>query len=186
MTEEDKIRQVSILESVLFAHGEPLTEKKLAEILGLEEEQLKEILLAWQDRRHQDLSSGLVLIRNGSEVQLATRSENSLYVEKLFKDNSQEELSQASLEVLTIILYRGPISRPEIDFIRGVNSSYILKNLVMRGLVTREKRGLSFSYWPSFEFLRLLGVSGQAELPDFESLSQKLKSLVEESNQENS
>jgi len=171
-------QKLSILESVLFAYGEPVKLDELKKILGLSLDQTRELLNIYENRILDDPESGLFLIRADDEVQLGTKPQNHAHLEKFLKQDIEEELTPASIEVLTIILYRGPISRPEVDFIRGVNSSYILRVLLMRGLVQREKHGLSFLYRPSFDLFKLLGLSNQKALPEFEVLNQRLSDLV--------
>ncbi len=180
MNPEDKNLKLSVLESVLFAYGEPVKLEKLKDILGLSLEVTKELISSYESKILQDASAGLVLIKADDEVQLGTKPQNHAHLEKFLKQDIEEELSSASVEVLTIILYRGPISRSGVDFIRGVNSSYVLRVLLMRGLVQREKHGLSFLYRPSFDLLKLLGLSNQKDLPEFEVLNQRLSDLVKQ------
>lgn len=180
MNPEDKNPKLSVLESVLFAYGEPVKLEKLKEILGLSLEETKSLISDYEDKISQDAGSGLFLIKNEDEVQLGTKPQNYVYLEKFLKQDVEGELTSTAVEVLTIILYRGPISRSEVDFIRGVNSSYVLRILLMRGLIQREKHGLSFLYRPSFELLKLLGLSHQKDLPEFEVLNQRLSDLVKQ------
>jgi len=103
---------------------------------------------------------------------LVSAPENSKYLERLITDDLQEDLTPASLEVLAIIAYKGPISRMEIEEIRGVNSSYTLRNLLIRGLI--ERRGhpqdsRAYVYEVSFNFLRKLGLKSIEELPEYNS-----------------
>jgi segregation and condensation protein B len=181
MRVEEKKKLKPVIEATLFAYGEPQTIKKLAETLEVSERLIKEALNELENDLKQDFSRGLCLIRNNQAVQLGTKPEHYQFLEKLLKQDFQEELSPAALEVLTIVLYRAPISRAEIDFIRGVNSTYILRVLLMRGLIQREinpKNRLAFLYQSSFELLRFLGLTSQKDLPDFESLNKKLSDLI--------
>lgn len=180
MTDSPNNQKLSILESVLFAYGEPVKLEKLKEILDLSLEETKSLISSYEVKISQDVGSGLFLIKSDDEIQLGTRPQNYVYLEKFLKQDIEGELTSTSTEVLTIILYRGPISRSEVDFIRGVNSSYVLRVLLMRGLVQREKHGLSFLYRPSFDLLKLLGLSNQKDLPEFEVLNQKLSNLVKQ------
>ncbi|OGY39156.1 MAG: hypothetical protein A2418_03205 [Candidatus Brennerbacteria bacterium RIFOXYC1_FULL_41_11] len=174
----EKSRFFSALESILFAYGEPVKLDKLAVILGLEQAIVNSLVVEYAEKIAQNLESGTVLIRNNDEIQLGTRPGNFVFLEKFLKRDVDEELSSAATEVLTLILYRGPILRSEIDFIRGVNSSYILRMLSMRDLITREKHGLSFVYRPSFGLLKLLGILSPEDLPDFDALNQRLGDLM--------
>ena len=112
---------------------------------------------------------------------MATASESAEILKSVIKSEFDSELSKASLETLSIILYKNTASRAEIDYIRGVNSSFILRNLLVRGLIEREvKRGedRSYVYKPSLSLLEHLGVKSLEELPDFVSISAKLKEFL--------
>lgn len=159
----------SIIESILFSAGEPISIKKLAETLNkkqsLVEELVRELAEDYQNKKR-----GLRIIQKEKEIQLVSNPENSKYVEKMVKDEVQEDLTPAALETLAIIAYRGPISRAEIEEIRGVNSSYILRNLLIRGLIDRKehpKDNRAYIYQISFNFLRKLGLQSIEELPDY-------------------
>jgi len=126
------------------------------------------------------------LIEIGDEVQLGTAAETTAFVEKLVKEEFSDQLSPAVLETLAIVAYRGPVTRSEIEFIRGVNSSYILRTLLIRGLIAREpdpQRQNVWLYKPSFELMRFMGIASAAELPDYETLSKKLSELADNQNQ---
>jgi segregation and condensation protein B len=95
----------------------------------------------------------------------------------------QEGLSKAALEVLSIIAYKGPISRAEIESIRGVNCSFTLRSLMMKGLLERidnPKDGRGYLYKISFEFMKKLGIENIDKLPDYQELSQdpRIESVV--------
>jgi segregation and condensation protein B len=120
---------------------------------------------------------------------MATKPENAAHVEAFTKSALTESLSKAALEVLAIIAYRAPVTRAEIDAIRGVNCSFTLRNLLLRGLIEREgnpddSRG--YIYRPAFRFLEVLGLSKTSELPDFEALSQdeRLTMILEQEAEE--
>ena len=101
----------------------------------------------------------------------------SKLLEEITKQEFTEALTPASLETLSIVMYSGPISRADIEYIRGVNSSFTLRALLMRGLAEREtdpKRGNAYLYKASFELLRHLGLSKNEDLPDYP----KYKDLV--------
>ena len=121
------------------------------------------------------------LVRNGNEVVLATAPESAEILREIVKSELDSELSKASLETLTIIIYKGLASRAEVDYIRGVNSSFILRNLLVRGLVERETKrseDKSFVYKPSVNLLEHLGVKSLEELPDYVFVSAKLKEFL--------
>ncbi len=169
--ETEKI--ISAIESVLFVSGEPIKLAKIAKVLGLEKAEVEKGLESLQEK-YTNAQSGLSLIRKGDEVQLVSRAENAQFVEQLMKSELQDALSPAALEVVSIIAYRGPISKPEIEAIRGVNCNYTLRNLLLRGLIERsdnprDSRG--YVYGISFEFLKKMGVDDVKKLPDYATLS---------------
>lgn len=173
---------VSALESLLFASGEPLSLRRLAETLKIPEGAVAEGLRALELELAKP-GCGLALLWKGKEVVLATRPENAEYVATLFKSELQSSISPAALETLAVIAYRGPITRLGIDAIRGVNSSFTLRNLLIRGLIDREgsatdARGYVYSL--SFDFLREIGVSKVEDLPDYKTLihDNRLESLA--------
>ena len=169
--ETEKI--ISAIESVLFVSGEPIKLAKIAKVLGLEKAEVEKGLESLQEK-YTNAQSGLSLIRKGDEVQLVSRAENAQFVEQLMKSELQDALSPAALEVVSIIAYRGPISKPEIEAIRGVNCNYTLRNLLLRGLIERsdnprDSRG--YVYGISFEFLKKMGVDDVKKLTDYATLS---------------
>jgi segregation and condensation protein B len=180
--ESEKI--MSAIESVLFVSGEPIKISRLVKILAVEKTELENGLEFLQEK-YAGPQSGLVLIRKSEEIQLASRSENSQFVEQLVKSELQDSLSTAALEVVSIIAYRGPISKPEIEAIRGVNCNYTLRNLLLRGLIERsdnprDSRG--YVYGISFDFLKKLGIEDVKKLPQYATLSvdERINSIVSE------
>ena len=155
------------IEAVLFWKGEPLSRKRLAEILDVEESAIDEAL----PRLKENMSGrGMVLLENGHEISLGTTPELSALFEKLQKEELNKDLSKASLETLSIILYKKGATRAEIDYVRGVNSSFILRMLSVRGLVQKEadpNDSRRYIYKPTFDLLSYLGVKSVEELPAF-------------------
>ncbi len=159
----------SIIESILFSVGEPISVEKIADTLNEKQSLVKEAIEQLA-KDYQDKGRGLRIIRKGEKIQLVTAPENSHYIEKMIKDEVQQDLTPAGLETLAIIAYRGPISRAEIEEIRGVNSSYILRNLLIRVLIDRKghpEDSRAYVYEISFNFLRKLGLSSIKELPNY-------------------
>jgi segregation and condensation protein B len=162
------------IEAILFFKSEPVSLKFLANALEVTE---KDIELALEQLGQSLAGRGVTLMTKGEEVMLGTAPVASTLIENLIKEELSKDLGKAGLETLAIIIYEGPISRPEIDYIRGVNSSFILRNLLVRGLVERlPKPGDSrtFIYGPSFDLLRYLGVSQVENLPEFATIRQEL------------
>lgn len=169
------------IEAVLFFKNEPLSIKKLAEILGVGEQEVKDGLNEFEKFLEEN-NRGVSLMFNDGEVALGTRKDVSFIIERLIKDELHKELGKAGLETLSIILYMGPISKGEIEFIRGVSSAFIIRNLLVRGLVSRvdnpiDKR--SFLYKPTFELLSYLGVGRVEELPEYDDMLKQLRNRKE-------
>lgn len=161
----------SQIESLLFVAARPLTVKRLCEATGATKEEVVAALDAVA-AKHNAEGSGIRILRNGNDVQMSTAPDNSKSVQDFLKDETTGELTKPSLETLTIIAYRGPVTKAELEQIRGVNCSLILRNLLMRGLV--EAQGEPYEPQTTFrvtmDFLRFLGVSGVEELPDYDKL----------------
>ena len=171
------------IESLLFAYGEAMPVAALAHALGVSETEARETLAAMDQEYQATPGRGLCLVHHDDMWQLGTKPEHLAMIETVVKQDFEQELSGASLETLSIILYRAPVARADIDAIRGVNSSFIIRNLLMRGLVEREHDANGhhvFLYKPSLALLQLLGVTGAEQLPDFETLSRKFETLVED------
>ena len=170
----------SAIESILFVQGEPLAVSRLAKIVGAPKRDVESALGELQEECR---GRGIVLIQNGEEWQLATSPENKEVVEKFLTSDLSEELSRAALEVLSIIAYKGPVTRAGVEYIRGVNSQFTLRNLLIRGLVMRGENPedrRSYLYRVSADLLKLLGLSDPQSLPHYEEFRQK---EVEVSNQ---
>ena len=167
------------IEAILFVYGEPIKIKKLADILEVKENEVREGLLALGEKMKVG-ESGLNLMILDDKATIVTKPEFQNVVKKIVKEELDSELTPASLETLAIIAYLGPVARAQIDYIRGVNSSFILRNLMVRGLAQREvakdKSG-NFLYNITFDFFKHIGVSSQEELPDFEKYRSIIASL---------
>lgn len=161
----------SKIESLLFVAAKALTIKKISEITGGSVGEVKEAVILLKKKYSQE-DVGLQLLENNQEIQLATNPQNSALVKEYLKDEMTGELTRPSLEALTIIAYRGPITKLELEQIRGVNCSLILRNLLLRGLIKEEEdkeKGQSV-FFVTLEFLRHLGLREVGELPDYEKL----------------
>lgn len=158
------------LEALLFYYGEPITAQKAARLLGVSEEEFGKLVQELKETLKNDPNRGLTLIVNGDEIQLVTKPEVQEIEKKIITEEFREELSPASLETLSLIAYLGPITRPSIDFIRGVNSSFTVRNLLIRGLVERRSgKGHAYLYHASSNFLSHLGASSTQELPEYDT-----------------
>lgn len=159
------------LEAVMFAGAKPFTVKRLCEIAEAEPEQAKQAL-ADLGKRLEESGSAIMLQNNGHEYELVTRSEFASAVSQVVNEETQGELTRAALEALTILAYRGPMTRPELEQIRGVHSSVIIRNLMLRGLVEEksDQRLGQPLYSVTFEFLNHLGLASAEGLPDYAEL----------------
>ena len=169
------------IEALLFFKNEPVQANALAKMLGQTKEEIEsalaELEAGLQDR-------GVVLVRAGDEVQLGTSSELSILIEQLTKDELGKELSKASLETLSIVLYQGPVTRSQIDYVRGANSQFIVRHLLIRGLIERvenPKDARSFLYQPTLKLLAHLGLTKLSDLPNYDDVKNKLQTISETS-----
>lgn len=165
----------SQIEAILYWKGEVLTIKELSKIFGKTEQEiidaLAELDLSLKNR-------GIRLINNGDKVALGTAPEVGKLIEALTKEEITKDLGKAGLETLSIILYRGPITRKEIDYIRGVNSAFIIRNLSIRGLVEKisdPKNLRSFLYKPTIDLFALLGIENLEKLPEYFNIKKEIE-----------
>ena len=164
----------SAIESMLFVSGEPLALRELSNNLELKEKNVEEILSEMANE-YEDKSRGIRLISINGAYQLVTKSENSDFVQKLLKKNKKHSLSQAYIESLAIIAYKQPITRIDIDEIRGVKSESAIARLIERGLIKDigrlEVPGRPILYGTTDEFLRQFGLKTIKELPSLDLYS---------------
>lgn len=165
------------IEALLFASSRPLSRAELAKRLGRDTAELE---VAIEELRQSSSGRGVVCVDDGSTLELRVSAEASGAVEELRKEELSRDIGRAGLEALAAILYRGPLTRSEIDFIRGVNSSQTLRTLLMRGLIRKipnPKDERSFLYEPTTELLAELGVTHRDELPEYAHTRTKLEEL---------
>jgi len=174
----------SKIEAILFWKGEPMSRKKIAEILKVGEAEINEGI---EKLKINLKERGVAILEKDNEITLGTAPELSDLIENLQKEELNKELSKASLETLSIVLYKNGASRGEIDYIRGVNSSFTLRALSIRGLVEKindPKDNRRYIYKPSFELLSYMGIKSIEELPDYSEVSNSIniaaKNLEEE------
>ena len=163
------------IEAILFYKNEPMEIKALSKLVGEGEREVREAL---QNLASSLENRGICLVMIEDEISLATAPEMKDLIEKIAKDEMSSEIGKAGLETLAIVLYNGPVSRREIDYIRGVNSSFILRNLCVRGLVEREadsKDQKIFKYRSSLNLLAHLGIKKVEELPEFNMFRNKIE-----------
>ena len=173
----DLEKKLAALEALLFIHGEPVTYKKIAAVLNIEKDEAETIAYALQNRL-EGSDRGLQLVSDREKVQLATKPEWNTILESFVKEELSADLSPASLETLSIVSYLGPISRPRIEYLRGVNSSVILRSLMIRGLIERlpdPDHASGFLYRLTFDAMKHLGIQQKEDLPDFSKFQELLK-----------
>jgi len=173
------------IEAILFWKSEPVSIKELSRMLSVEVDKITEALSELEKNLE---NRGIVLMKKDDNVYLATSPASSDLIKKITKEEESAELGKASLETLSIVLYKSPIRRSDIDYIRGVNSSFILRNLLVRGLVDKKpdpKDMRTFIYSPSFELLAHLGVTEVSKLPDFEKVQAEIQHFKDQKEQNN-
>lgn len=167
----------SRIEGVLLAYGDPIAFGKLAKALKEKEETVR-IAVDNLNAEYLEQRRGFAILEKENFIQLVSHPDCADEIRRLRHIEDDATLSPATLEVLSIIAYRSPITRAEIEMIRGVNCSSILRSLSIRGLVDRveqEGDGRSFTYSPSMDFLKILGIKTVADLPKYENFSRNEK-----------
>jgi len=167
----------SQIEAILFFKAEPLSEKALAKILDKDFDEIESALSVLEERLE---TRGITLLFKDESVMLATNPEMSNVIETIRKEELSRDLGKAGLETLSIILYKAPITRAEIDYLRGVNSNFVLRNLLIRGLIEKVSNPSdqrSYLYKPSFELLSFLGISKVKDLPEYDKIQEEIKNF---------
>lgn len=152
------------LEAVLFYKASPMKKRALCTLFKVNDEALEAATTRLQERLQQGATR---LITTDNEIELVTAPAFDELVESIRKDELKRDIGKAGAETLAIVLYRGPVTRAEIDRIRGVNSSFILRNLMTRGLVERTAETKQNQYRITPELLAHLGIEKQSDLNGF-------------------
>jgi segregation and condensation protein B len=176
----EKARIKGIIESVLFVSDRPVSTTKFTDIFGndaeINQESLNDILNEMKDELGRNQERGLQIDFVGNGWQLRTKEENSLWIKKL-ENIKPIRLSQAALEVLVIVAYKQPISRADIDKIRGVDSSHLIRMLMDRGLIKLDGRseelpGKPLVYSTTPEFLVTFSLKSLGDLPSQQEIEE--------------
>lgn len=177
----------AILEGILFATGEAVPVRRLSEVMDMTEKQVEKLLSEMAEEYNISEERGIHLIRLEDSWQLCTKREYYDYIHKLKEKARRAALTNAGLEVLSVVAYNQPVTRSSIEFIRGVNSDGPLNNLVASGLVKEMGRldapGRPILFGTTEDFLRCFNLSSLSELPDidkeysFEGLNSELVSM---------
>lgn len=154
-----------LIEAILFYKATPQKKSVLQKMFAVEDEEGWRLAIAALSDRLQ--TGATRLIETETELSLATAPELSEFIEALRKNELKGDIGKAGAETLAIVLYKEPISRAEIDRIRGVNSSFILRNLLVKGLVEREVAGNTYHFRITPALLAHLGITKKTELPRF-------------------
>ena len=187
--DEQEKTTVAQIEAILFASGDPVSIEKIGNFLKLNKKQFDKEIKGLIEK-YEDSESGLQIIEKRGKIQLATKANLSESVAKFLGKALNEELSKATLETLAVIAYRGPVTRVQIEHIRGVNCSYALRTLSLRGIVDRKENPLdsrSYIYEVSFEFLKSLGLENVENLNKYKELREQLpieEQMIEDDKEE--
>ena len=166
------MNKLGVLEGILFVVGdEGINLKNLCEVMNINIEEAKELLLKLKES-YDSNERGIRISYLGDAFKLTTKEEHKEYYQKLVENPEANTLSPSSLEVLAIIAYNQPITRVEIDTMRGVSSSHIIRKLVAKGLIKEAGKskmpGRPNLYRTTSEFLDCFGLSSLSELPEIE------------------
>lgn len=175
---------LSAIESMLYASGEAVSCEDIIRILGITRLELSAALIALENKYSTE--SGIRLVKFNDKIQFATNKENARYIEALLNPTKQRSLSQSALEVLSIIAYKQPVTRGDIEQIRGIKCDYTVSMLCDRGLIReaghRDTLGRPTLFVTTDEFLRYFGLAQLADLPKQEDLLDYIQTMDEEEN----
>ena len=164
------------LEGLLFYFGDTVAISSLATYTKKTEE---EVQLALSTLAENLVHRGLILVIQNEKATLATNPEISKLISTIQKEDLEGELSKAAQEVLSIVLYAGPISKGYIDYIRGVNSTVSVRNLVARGLIEKKDGGARSQYVVTTDFLMSLGVATPQSIEGYDEIRSKLENVLQ-------
>ncbi len=168
-----------LLEAILYWRGEPVKITELAKALGVSKEEV--VTAASELESSLAENRGVRLMQHDDTLALVTAPEASELIEKLRKEELSRDLGKAALETLSIVMYKGPLSRADIEYIRGVNCTSIIRTLLIRGLIEKiqnPKDQRSSLYKVSSDLLMHLGVTTLSELPGYEATRTELDVFI--------
>jgi len=168
------------IESILLFKGQPVAYKELATLLDISIEEVQKIIQELSDEYKE---RGMSIVYTNHECELVTTPLNADLISKLQKQETETELSNASLETLSIILYMGPIARSMIDFIRGVNSQFTLRSLLIRGLVEKDPNSKTPLYTVTLDTIKFLGLNKLDELPNLKEIRHELAQFIKDNSE---
>ena len=177
----------SALESMMFVWGEPLEVKTCADIFNISKEDCLKYFLELKEEYEQE-GRGIVIRQVNKSFQFVTRAENMVYIERLCTPVKIKKLSQSALEVLAIVAYKQPVTKGEIDAIRGIKCDRVMEGLVKKDLVCAKGRsegiGRPVLYGTTDTILKQFGFSTLKDLPEIEDIESAI-GITEESPEEN-
>ena len=163
---------IDVVEALLFASDTPVEAERIAEVLDLESAAVAREIVEGLRSRLDGESRALQVMEVGGGFRLVTRPDVAPWLVKLARSRTRSRLSRPALETLAIIGYRQPVSRPEVDAVRGVNSEAVLDNLLERRMIRiagrKESPGRPFLYETTREFLVAFGLRYLGDLPKVE------------------
>lgn len=162
------------IEAVLFYKASPMKKSVLGKILNVEVGDIESALSTLKSRLE---GGATTLVLTEDEVTLAVSPDYDDLIEGIRKDELRRDIGKAGAETLAVVIYRSPVTRSEIDRIRGVNSSYILRALETRGLVERQSGKRQGEYVPTTELMRHLGIREKTEMPDYAGIMNALEAF---------
>jgi len=176
-------KTISLIEGLLLVSSRELSVKRLAEFLQIPPEEIRAAIGLIKEKYNQQ-DSGIHLSQSGEKIQLTTNPADGEALKKFLHEEDKGELTKPALETLTIIAYRQPITKAEIEQIRGINCSLILRNLLIRGMIEikEDQKNSQTFYFVTLDFLKFLGINDVQELPSYERLNsdENLQKLIDQ------
>lgn len=171
------------IEALLFYFAKELSYKELADMTSSSEGKVKQAVSVLQESYSE---RGLSIVIENKKVSLVTDASVASLISSLQKQEEEKPLSKAAMETLSVVAYHGPVTRPDIDYIRGVNSTYSIRNLLLRGLIEKTKHGTSIQYEPSIDTLQFMGVTKREDLPQYQEITKRVREVLDARDEEES
>ncbi len=169
------------IESIILFKGQPVAYKELMTLLNATQEDVQNAVVELSKDYE---TKGIHIVYDNNECELVTASTSAELISNMQKHEAETELSNASLETLSIILYMGPIARSMIDFIRGVNSQFTLRTLLVRGLIEKDPASKTPMYRVSLDTIKFLGLNKLDELPNFKEIRHEIAQFIKENSKD--
>ena len=164
----------SVLESLLFVNEKPISIAELSEVVGVDRKEVSRALEEIE-QEYKARGAGICIVKVAGGYQMFSHPDNELWVKKMYRYKNRQKLSSPSLETLSIIAYKQPITKMEIEAIRGVNADGVIRHILKLGLIKTAGRkdviGRPFLYVTTRKFLEYFGLNSIKDLPDIEELN---------------